>query len=336
MSVLRIKFLKSSIALLLGFSAGIGLISYTTSCSGNLPTPTPPTPQEKPIPFTEKYFSLTITNNQLNVNGMQSSADTSNYNTLSIPPTYTDENNNTYRVASIGVDAFLREFSFDTRSNIINLDLTNASNLRTIYSGAFSLCKAFCNTLTIPGSVTSIGANAFANTCFTNIVNHSSNFNFADNVGSARVLINATSGTSLNYDGGSIVGCIAFGKLTIPSSVTTIGDELFNSCLELTDSLTIPNSVITVGDYAFSSCSGFNGALTIGNSVTRIEYYAFYNCSGFTGSLTIPNSVTSINNYAFYNCSAFNGTLTINDSVINIGGNAFSGCSKFNTIDVSN
>jgi hypothetical protein len=44
----------------------------------------------------------------------------------------------------------------------------------------------------------------------------------ADNVGNAKVLIPASSGTSLDYENGSVVGCIAFDQLTIPNSVTSL------------------------------------------------------------------------------------------------------------------
>ena len=44
-------------------------------------------------------------------------------------------------------------------------------------------------------------------------------------------------------------------SITIPNSVTTIGDLAFSYCLGLT-SIIIPNSVTTIGDQAFAYCSG--------------------------------------------------------------------------------
>ena len=88
--------------------------------------------------------------------------------------------------------------------------------------------------------------------------------------------------------------------MTIPNSVTSIGDYAFYNCSSLT-SVTIPNSVTSIGSYAFSGCSGLT-SITIPNSVTRIGNHAFRGCSGLT-SLTIPNSVTSIGDRAFYGCS---------------------------------
>jgi len=44
-------------------------------------------------------------------------------------------------------------------------------------------------------------------------------------------------------------------------------------------SVTIPNSVTSIGDYAFSWCSGLT-SFTIPNSVTSIGREAFRSCSG--------------------------------------------------------
>lgn len=84
--------------------------------------------------------------------------------------------------------------------------------------------------------------------------------------------------------------------ITIPNTVTSIGEWAFGYCSDLT-SVTIPNNVKRIGNYAFYECSDLT-SVTIGNSVTSIGTSAFQNCSGLA-SVTIPNSVTTINANAF-------------------------------------
>jgi len=89
-------------------------------------------------------------------------------------------------------------------------------------------------------------------------------------------------------------------SITIPSSVTSIGNEAFYNCSKLT-SVTIPDSVTSIGDGAFYNCTGLT-SVTIGSSVKDIGYEAFRKCTGLT-SIAIPNSVTGIGCSAFSGCS---------------------------------
>ena len=108
-------------------------------------------------------------------------------------------------------------------------------------------------------------------------------------------------------------------SITIPNSVTSIGNYAFYCCRSLT-SITIPNSVTSIGGAAFYSCSGLT-SITIPNSVTSIGDEAFCHCTQLT-SITIPNSVTSIGASAFCNCSGLT-SITIPNSVTSIGDYAF-------------
>ena len=120
------------------------------------------------------------------------------------------------------------------------------------------------------------------------------------------------------------------GSLTIPNSVTTIGEEAFSNCTELKGSLTLSNSLKTIGNKAFYMCNRLNGSLTIPNTVTTIGISAFEKCTGFNGSLTIPHSVTTIGKSAFCNCQGFKGDLTIPSSITTIEDDTFSSCFGFN------
>lgn len=85
-------------------------------------------------------------------------------------------------------------------------------------------------------------------------------------------------------------------SVTIPNTVTTIGDNAFNGARSLT-SINIPNSVTSIGRKAFYRCKEMTTA-TLGNSVTTIGDWAFSECSSLT-SIEIPSTVTSIGNATF-------------------------------------
>ena len=87
--------------------------------------------------------------------------------------------------------------------------------------------------------------------------------------------------------------------ISIPDSVTSVGDGAFYNCVRLT-SVTIPDSVTSIGNLAFAFCHHLTD-VTIGNGVTSISGSAFFNC-GSLDKVTIPDSVTSIGGYAFDGC----------------------------------
>ena len=119
-------------------------------------------------------------------------------------------------------------------------------------------------------------------------------------------------------------------NLSIPDSVTNIGDRAFEGCSGLT-SVMIPDSVNSIGGSAFYNCSGLT-SVTIGNGVTLIGNYAFSGCSGLT-SVTIPNSVTNIGDRAFSGCRGLTSVM-IGNGVIHIGELAFN-CSSLTSFMVN-
>ena len=118
--------------------------------------------------------------------------------------------------------------------------------------------------------------------------------------------------------------------MTIPDSVTSIGDSAFWYCDSLT-SVTIPDSVTSIGDSAFWYCDSLT-SVTIPDSVTSIGDYAFTGCDSLT-SVMIPDSVTSIGYHAFAGCDSLT-SVTIPDSVTSIGDNAFWYCDSLENIYV--
>ena len=130
----------------------------------------------------------------------------------------------------------------------------------------------------------------------------------------------------------AFAGCSLLTSITIPDSVTLIGDSAFYHCDGLT-SITIPDSVTSIGERAFRSCRNLTN-ITIPDSVTSIGEAAFTWCSSLT-SVTIPNSVTSIRKATFHGCTSLT-SVTIPDSVTSIGYEAFYNCKSLTSVTIPN
>ena len=131
---------------------------------------------------------------------------------------------------------------------------------------------------------------------------------------------------------GAFSGCTELLSVTIPNSVTLIGNCAFAGCTGLT-TVTIPNSVTTIGSAAFANCSALT-KINIPKKVTSIGEEAFWMCTSLS-SITIPNSVTYIGNRAFYLCSSLTSA-TIGNGVASLEVGTFQECSSLTAIIIPN
>ena len=122
----------------------------------------------------------------------------------------------------------------------------------------------------------------------------------------------------------------AIKSVTIPDSVTSMGDSAFSDCTSLA-SVVIPDSVTSIEGFAFSGCTSL-ASVNIPDSVTSIGWYAFYGCTSLA-SVNIPDSVTSIGDSAFSGCTSL-ASVNIPDSVTSIGNSAFEGCTSLASVNI--
>ena len=212
-----------------------------------------------------------------------------------------------------------------------NIQVTSIGSYST-FGGrvAFLGCKGLTS-ITIPNSVTSIGACAFEG-C-TNLIS-----------------ISIPRSVTKIY-GSAFSRCSGLTSVTIPNSVTSIGESAFYGCVNLS------SIVVESGNSKYDSRNNCNAIIEtetntlikgckntiIPYGITIIEDRAFQDCEGLT-RITIPRSVTNIGEYAFSGCTGLT-SITIPLSVISIGnpnrktgigGLAFSGCNSLATIVVEN
>lgn len=127
------------------------------------------------------------------------------------------------------------------------------------------------------------------------------------------------------FDGVISIGAFAFDQsgiksISIPNSVTSIGECAFWGCKELI-SVKLPSSIKIV-NYRLFHCAEKLSSIEIPIGVTTIADDAFR--SSGLASVTIPNSVTSIGQYAFDDTKLT--SVIIPNSVISVGVYAFASC----------
>ena len=137
-------------------------------------------------------------------------------------------------------------------------------------------------------------------------------------------------------------------EITVGDGVTSIGDNAFHSCKELSmvtfmGGLTrigsgafagcealrdfdFPYSLETIGANAFSNCNNLID-VTIPDSVQSIGSQAFSCCEGLQ-SVYLPQMLTIIPDGIFTDCARL-GSVYIPDTVTEIGANAFLRCTAF-------
>lgn len=262
--------------------------------------------------------------------------------------------------------------------------ITVANGLTSIGRQAFAACGKLTN-VNVPASVTYIGSNAFSgcnrltsitvpfvgenlngtgNTCFSHIFDSS-----YGTIPSSLKTVVILGGTAIAGD--AFYRCENLTSITIPNSVTYIGEHAFYKCSNLT-SLVIPDSVTFIGEGALSSCSrlenlslpfvgesrsatgekahlGYCFGIAYSRSSDSIgdAHYYYRNSNSlytYTGLYyAIPNSLKTvsitgaeiIDKWAFRMCKTLT-SISIGENVASIGSEAFYGCTELRNVTFAN
>ena len=209
-------------------------------------------------------------------------------------------------------------------SNFANGTITIPGTVETIGEGAFS--GSNLTSIDLPESITVIPAYAFANTSLTGITIKStvtsmeeSAFNGCSDLNQ----ITFASTSTLNYIGDKAFSGTAITSVTLPESVKTMGNRVFENCRQLiTATLT---ALTELGDYTFYGCTALTTA-TFGASATASGNYTFFPGSRIAN---VDGAYVQV-----YNESALT-TVTLGDGITELGEGVFWYCVNLQTIDLN-
>lgn len=202
-----------------------------------------------------------------------------------------------YPVTAIGDDAF--------KGNQKLISVSFPDGLVYIGRSVFQGCTKL-EAAELPDSVETIGNDTF-NGCvklasfhfpksWRNTVNWGAGNIFRDCEKLTEITIPAGAERIPDY---AFDGMTQLKKVTIPSTVKTIGSKAFRNCDSL-KSIKLPDAVETIGEYAFSDCDKLS-AVYFSSKLVSIGYAACYNSERLE-TADLPDSVESIGRYAFENC----------------------------------
>ena len=230
-------------------------------------------------------------------------------------------------------------------------NITIPSTVTTISNYAFYYCSNV-KTIEIPKSVQTIGAfydctgfdgNNYYLVFDDTFGDETSVFDGMNNLSDIHVdtgntIWSSVDGILYDKDKTNIILCprAKSGEISIPNTVTEIGDSAFSGCSKL-ESITIPDKITKIGSFVFRNCSNLK-KVTLPENLKSIGYLTFGGCSSLS-EVTFPDSLEEISGGAFENCMGLT-YVKLPEKVKNIGshkeieGSAFSGCVNLQNIDV--
>lgn len=249
------------------------------------------------------------------------------------------------KLSRVTVPASVTKIGSEAFANCANLtsvtfEAVEGAEPLTIAARAFMNCASL-EKITLPKRLATIPLTKYSVT--ENVVS----FDTADNaflgcyslnsinVASQNSSYKSLDGVIYSADGKMLLFCpsVVFGSFSIPAGTQTIAPGAFVGCYGITE-VTIPNTVTAVGDYAFYGLkTSFSKVTFSGNGFNEVSVgkYAFGGCSNLTTVAIQPGSRISVFDEGAFYATAIT-ELEIPATVTRIGKNAFHSCAKLEKI----
>ena len=236
------------------------------------------------------------------------------------------------------------QYAFNNCTLLTNITLPNGV-LRIEYC-AFKDCTSLKKVKIPDSAANNVNSMAFHNCPIEDITMPANALHFANNHQLKKAVI--TSGTTIIED--YFYDCSNLISVTLPESITSIGEGSFQYCNKLVEVINKSSNIIIEKGSSGNGYLGYN-ALEVFNSndsyINRFENSSngllihtkedkktLINYDGNLTEVNIPNGVTEIRKYAFYNCTSIIN-VTLPDSLVTIGEQAFYACTALTNITFS-
>jgi hypothetical protein len=204
--------------------------------------------------------------------------------------------------------------------------ITLPGSLTSIGESAFANCSILTN-ITLPASLTAIAQSAFQGcSSFTEFIVDPSNVHFQVSEG---VLFDYSFRTLVSYPAANTRT-----QYTISNQITLLYNSAFSGCANLIN-ITLPTNqnFTTISSRAFDGCTSLQD-ITFPSNISGIGSFAFSNCSSLS-SIALPSLLTAIAVGAFERCEKLeNVTFPLDSTLTTISGQAFSSCSSLKNINL--
>ena len=219
-------------------------------------------------------------------------------------------------------------------------DVVIPDDVVVIAEGAFGWNTGMTS-ITIPSNVKYIGDYAFegcydlvnVKLCNSPIYIGKSAFSYIESLKNVEITPNIGDNNGFDdcfIDEMAFKGCSNLESISIPDSISMIGDHAFEECSSLY-TITIPKSVTKLGDCAFACCTNLSN-VNLQCGLTSIGREAFSCCSSIE-NISLPSSIKTINDYAFSGCELIS-YIDFQNGLICIGSGAFSACNGLSSVSI--
>lgn len=204
--------------------------------------------------------------------------------------------------------------------------------------------KTNLTSVTIPSSITTIGAGAFLNCGKLSSINIPDNVEIIGNeafwgTGLTSITFNANLCSDFEYSKSPFNNLSNLQTVTIGEKVRSIPAYFLENCAKIT-SISIPSGVSSIGEGAFYTCSGLTSVVwnikyTTSFTDTRSPFYNAYNNHDLRGQITSFTFGDSVQSIPDYLCSGMKNlrSITIGKTVTRFGDNVFMGCTGLTSVE---